>query len=321
MELSIIIIGKNSSSTLNRVFHSIKREIDRHFILAETIYVDSCSKDNSVEIAKSHGAKVIEVLKGFTSAALGRHLGMKYAKGNYILLMDGDMELEVGALSTLLNTIEDHAVLIPERREVIYQNGKIKTEIPNFKNNVDGPLKSHCFKKGSNSIGGFMLIHSDSLDNISFNKNLRDEEEADFVVHLPQKSSVQFSTQPGFVHHNSKELPVKFMNLLSPTGNLGYLQGLFQSIRNGKFKIWLRVQCKYALLILCSILFWIFLFSAQFEFAGLTLLLAIAIPGFGFLGTWANMMVFPYKLMMAIFDSMVPKNSTVRYPDNSVVDL
>lgn len=84
--ISLCMIVKNEASSLPRCLRSVRGTVD------EIIVVDTGSTDNTVAIAKSFGAKVLDFpWNGSFSAA--RNAGLRRAKGTWILFLDADEEL------------------------------------------------------------------------------------------------------------------------------------------------------------------------------------------------------------------------------------
>lgn len=92
--ISFIVIGKNEAFSLNKCFHSIIK-ISKEFNLIdfEVIYIDSASTDGSIEIALNY-TDIIVSLKGDCNAAIARNLGANVSKGDFLIFLDGDMELQ-----------------------------------------------------------------------------------------------------------------------------------------------------------------------------------------------------------------------------------
>lgn len=100
---SFVIIGRNESWRLEKCLSSIRRIAEKELICPfEIIYVDSQSTDNSIELSKKYTDKTF-LITGECSAAIGRNIGAKEAKGEILFFMDGDMELREGVLSSILN--------------------------------------------------------------------------------------------------------------------------------------------------------------------------------------------------------------------------
>jgi glycosyltransferase involved in cell wall biosynthesis len=81
--LSVCIIVKNEADLLARCLNSIKSAAD------ELVVVDTGSTDNTVEIAKSLGAKVI-CTQWRDDFAWARNISIKHATGSWILWLDAD---------------------------------------------------------------------------------------------------------------------------------------------------------------------------------------------------------------------------------------
>src|ERR1700758_3464856 len=90
MNLSVVIITFNEESNIGRTLASVEPLVADG--KGEIIVVDSGSTDRTVEIAKSHGAKVfIEEWKGF---AAQKNSAIDKARGDWILSLDADEEIE-----------------------------------------------------------------------------------------------------------------------------------------------------------------------------------------------------------------------------------
>jgi GT2 family glycosyltransferase len=119
-QLGIVTIGRNEGERLRRCLTSVAgRDLP-------VVYVDSNSTDNSVELARSLGAEIVELdpSKSFT-AARARNAGFKrleqIAPGvEYVQVVDGDCEVAAGWLDRARSVLEerpDVAVVFGRRRE------------------------------------------------------------------------------------------------------------------------------------------------------------------------------------------------------------
>ena len=92
--ISFIIIGKNEGLKLFKCFDSIFNTININNIKSyEVIYVDSNSKDNSIEIAQKFDEIKIFKITGKCNAAIGRNVGASESKGDILCFIDGDIEI------------------------------------------------------------------------------------------------------------------------------------------------------------------------------------------------------------------------------------
>lgn len=110
--ISVVIIGLNVEKYLQDCIRAVKTSSYPSKLL-EVIYVDSGSKDNSVEIAKSFGdVKIIPGLKGKPNAAKARNAGMNLAKNKIIQFVDADSYLHPEWLSSAINYIKNDVVAV-----------------------------------------------------------------------------------------------------------------------------------------------------------------------------------------------------------------
>jgi glycosyltransferase involved in cell wall biosynthesis len=113
MTLSFCIIVKDEEAMLARCLESVRNVVD------EMIVVDTGSHDRTIDIAKSFGAQVhhFEWCHDFSAA---RNESLKYAKGDWILVLDADEVLAPQAIPTLKQAIqsENHLVVNLVRQEI-----------------------------------------------------------------------------------------------------------------------------------------------------------------------------------------------------------
>ena len=92
--ISFIVIGRNEGWKLTKCFESIIKTIAyNHLEHYEIIYVDSISKDDSIERVRDFKNTKIFQLKGDCNAAIARNVGAKESKGDVLFFIDGDMEI------------------------------------------------------------------------------------------------------------------------------------------------------------------------------------------------------------------------------------
>ena len=105
--ISVIIPVKNGENYIKEAIEGIKKQK----MNVEIIVVDDCSTDNTVEIAKSYGCKIVkhETSKGQTA---GKNSGLKIAEGKYILFHDHDDIMQDGALKRLYEEFEPSVMAV-----------------------------------------------------------------------------------------------------------------------------------------------------------------------------------------------------------------
>jgi glycosyltransferase involved in cell wall biosynthesis len=126
--LSVVIIARNEARNIARAIESVLYAIRTH-PGTEVLLVDSASTDETIEIARRYPINIVRLDSSwFLSVPAGRHIGMHYTRGELVLHMDGDMELDPEWVNRSLSYLAVH----PEvgavggyYRNVYMQNGEI----------------------------------------------------------------------------------------------------------------------------------------------------------------------------------------------------
>lgn len=122
-QLSIIIVNYNGEKFLVNCIDSIKKYIDCSH---EIILVDNASGDSSLALIKNK-FPLVHIIQNKTNVgfAAGNNIGVKHAKGNFLLLLNNDAQLTnpISPAIDLLKSNEDIGVLGGLLK---YQNGKIQ---------------------------------------------------------------------------------------------------------------------------------------------------------------------------------------------------
>jgi glycosyltransferase involved in cell wall biosynthesis len=106
-ELSVVLISKNQEWNVARLIESVLRELQcgstHRQIAGEIVLVDSASTDRTTEIAARYPIGVLRLCPDQRlTAAAGRAVGCEHTRGDYVLFLDGDMELCSGWLGQAL---------------------------------------------------------------------------------------------------------------------------------------------------------------------------------------------------------------------------
>ena len=88
IELSIVMPCLNEAETLAVCIDKARGYLDRSGVVGEVVIADNGSTDGSQDIARAHGARVVDVpAKGYGSALMG---GIEAAHGEYVIMGDAD---------------------------------------------------------------------------------------------------------------------------------------------------------------------------------------------------------------------------------------
>ncbi len=109
--VSVVVIGRNEGDRLRRCLLSVQAMAPGGFQV-EVIYVDSGSTDASVALAESLGARAIALHPEHPTAALGRNAGWCAARGEVVLFLDGDTEVDPHFVRDALHHFADPAVAV-----------------------------------------------------------------------------------------------------------------------------------------------------------------------------------------------------------------
>lgn len=93
IDVSVVVIGRNEGTRLVRCLESV-HQADWQKLRWELLYVDSHSQDGSPHAAWWHCARVLSLGDQPPCAAAGRNVGWRAARGELVLFLDGDTQLD-----------------------------------------------------------------------------------------------------------------------------------------------------------------------------------------------------------------------------------
>ena len=107
--ISVVIATLNEKENLPVCLKSLKLQTLKNF---EVVVVDNFSTDGTLEIAKSFGIGVFSL---GPERSEQRNFGAQEARGEFLLFIDADMELEADVVSSCLEKASEgfDAVVIP----------------------------------------------------------------------------------------------------------------------------------------------------------------------------------------------------------------
>lgn len=108
IKLTVVIIGKNEEQFIAKSIQSALAggaQLDG----LEVIFVDSASTDRSVEIATQFPIRILQLRPDWPlCVAAGRYTGFLHSRGEYILFLDGDAEIEKEWLLRAVGFMDDN---------------------------------------------------------------------------------------------------------------------------------------------------------------------------------------------------------------------
>lgn len=128
-KLSIIIVSYNTKDITKKCLLSLKKNFVRYPIDYEVIVVDNASIDGSVEMLKKIKSSWKNLKLIFSEKNLGfgkgNNLGLKYAKGKYILYLNSDAFVTDIDFNDLINLMEKDKQIGALTVKVVLPNGNI----------------------------------------------------------------------------------------------------------------------------------------------------------------------------------------------------
>ena len=100
MRVSLCVIARDEAEALGPCIESARPVVD------EIVVVDTGSSDETIAVARAHGANVIEAPWTDDFAAV-RNIGLAQASGAWVLTLDADERLSPEAVDSLVATIAD----------------------------------------------------------------------------------------------------------------------------------------------------------------------------------------------------------------------
>jgi len=169
-EISVIIPAYNEENYLSATLESLESQTLKAF---EVIVVANGCTDNTINVARSFSATVLEIPENNTGKA--RNKGAAIANTNRLVFLDADTRLSRNALAEILQFLK-------EKDENTIGTCLIEPELPHFKARVLSSSKNALHRMGISWGGsGVIFCHRDLFDKVQFNEKLKFREDGNFV--------------------------------------------------------------------------------------------------------------------------------------------
>jgi glycosyltransferase involved in cell wall biosynthesis len=193
--LTAVIIGRNEVEHLSQTLASVAAVPVPHAI----VYVDSASTDGSPRIAAQAGATVVVLEPSdFLCAAAGRYVGTLLAQSEWVLYLDGDMELDT-------KFAERIPALIRQSR-----TGKCSGYVGWYENRYpDGTTRGNILHQNAGqslalTFGGALLIQRDAIMHVgNWDYRISSYEELDLHTRLKHAGFKVCFVKERMITHNT----------------------------------------------------------------------------------------------------------------------
>ncbi len=180
IKLSIVLISKNQDWNIERLVKSVLDQTT-NINQAEILLVDSASIDSTVKKACKFPINVLRLSADqLLTPSAGRYIGLKYAKGDFILFLDGDMELYDGWLKKAIQIFEKSPEIAVVTGDLINlpKTTGLDKKPPHFKTDSDTVVEVPYAR-------GAAMYRRSVLDKVrQFNPFLHSDEEPELCISL-----------------------------------------------------------------------------------------------------------------------------------------
>lgn len=155
MKFSFIVPAYNEEGYLGRCIESIKNQKTKDY---EIVVSYSPSRDNTLDIAKKHGVKIVYVPRCYPGKA--RNVAAKKAKGDYLVFMDADVQIPKNFLKVTEKLLERGAAAVGYGMKPMENDPEIMSYFRHFFNPLNRYAKnlSCCYtvkKPVFAAVGGY----------------------------------------------------------------------------------------------------------------------------------------------------------------------
>ena len=207
-ESSIIILTKNAGNNFKRTLDNVFSQKYKNF---EVIIIDSSSSDNTLDIAKKYSTKIIKIKAEDFGHGKTRNIGVKLAKGKYIIFLTQDAVPKNDIwISELIKPLRDKNIAGVYSRQIPRENEKIidrffylslysdKSKIWNWNNFTQG---DNIFSDVSSAIKRDFLLKFPFSNTIIL---AEDYEWAQKI--LKQRYNIMYNSKSEVIHSHSYNL-------------------------------------------------------------------------------------------------------------------
>ncbi|MCF7797681.1 MAG: glycosyltransferase family 2 protein [Lentisphaeria bacterium] len=137
--LSVIIVTYNSADEIGECLHSLLPQVT--FLGGEIIIVDNASRDDTLAIVEDETTdfEAIQVIKNQRNYnfSVANNQGLEAARGEHLLILNPDTQVQVGSVEILLNAIQGDNHLGAVAPQLLWPDGHIQRSCRRFPTHWD----------------------------------------------------------------------------------------------------------------------------------------------------------------------------------------
>lgn len=250
--VSVVIKALNEEERICAAIESALRAVAA--VGGEVILADSCSSDRTVERAQAYPIRIVQLSHPEERrCGAGPQLGFQHSRGEFIYLLDGDMEMLPGFMEQALAFMKAHPDVAGVGGQLIEQNTSSLEYIARA-----AQFRAHMQPGNVDRLDGGGLYRRSAIEATGYfsDRNLHSYEEFDLAVRLRSLGCKLWRLPVNAVHHFGHETaPYK---LLVQRWRTNHLCGLGELIRAsaGQPRLRLVIQELRELRLYLGVLLW-----------------------------------------------------------------
>lgn len=223
--LSVVIKALNEEKNIEATLRSVLEatgDLD-----AEVILADSGSSDRTVELARAFAVRVVQLAHPEERCCgIGAQLGFQHARGEFIYLMDGDMQLCPGFVPQALSFLLRHTEVAGVGGRVV----ELNLDSLEYRARNEKPA-AHQRPGEVERLDGGGLYRRRAIESVGHfsNRNLHSYEEFELALRLRLAGWTLWRLADDAVTHHGHDIPP--YALLARRWQSGYICGLGELLR------------------------------------------------------------------------------------------
>jgi glycosyltransferase involved in cell wall biosynthesis len=270
--VSIIIKALNEEKRISATIESALRAVSE--VGGEVILADSHSTDRTIELAERHPIRVVQLANPEERCCgVGPQLGYQHSRGQFVYILDGDMEMQCGFLSQAIEFMVQHPEVAGVGGRTVEQNTESLEYISRGERVLD-----HMKPGEVDRLDGGALYRRSAIEASGYfsDRNLHSYEEFDLALRLRALGWRLWRLPIDTAKHYGHDAPP--YQLLMRRWKTGYIMGLGELVRAAAGQRQLRtvlLGVKELRLYLGVLAWWLLLLSVPFWSTTVLLRLAV----------------------------------------------
>lgn len=223
--VSVIIKALNEESGIVETLESALRAVSR--VGGEVVLADSCSTDRTVELAMQYPVRIVQLAHpNERCCGVGPQLGYQHSGGEFLYVLDGDMQMLDGFLEEALAILEQRPEIAGVGGRVIELNTESLEYVAR-----EQRVAAHRQAGSVDRLDGGGLYRRSAIEAAGYfsDRNLHSYEEYDLGTRLRSLGWVLWRIPRGAVNHFGHDAPP--YRLLMRRWQTRYVWGLGELIR------------------------------------------------------------------------------------------